>query len=68
MTANTLSLLSDFLTGNVVLLGFGNRLWSDDGAGSHAAEALSIVPGLTAIDAGFTQENYLEKVIRLEPA
>ena len=67
MTTNTLSLLSDLLTGNVVILGFGNRMWADDGAGSHAAEALARVPGLTVIDAGFTPENHLEKVVQSKP-
>ena len=67
MNTETLSLLSEFLTENVVILGFGNRLWADDGAGSIAAEALGRLPGLTAIDAGMTPENYLETVARSEP-
>ena len=67
MNIETLSKLSDFLTGNVVILGFGNRMWADDGAGSHAAEALARAPGLTAIDGGFTPENHLEKVVQSQP-
>ena len=68
MNTETLSLLSEFLDENVVILGFGNRLWADDGAGSIAAEALGRLPGLTAIDAGMTPENHLETVARSKPA
>jgi len=49
------------------ILGFGNRLWGDDGAGSHLAEALRDCPGVDAIDGGFVPENHLEAVVRTKP-
>ncbi len=59
--------LSEFFKGRVGILGFGNRLWRDDGAGSVIAEALSACPDFDAVDGGFVPENYLEKVIENNP-
>jgi len=55
------------LQGRVCVLGFGNRMWRDDGVGSHLAEALQACPGLDAVDAGFVPENYLEVVASKNP-
>jgi hydrogenase 3 maturation protease len=59
--------LCDFVRGRVCILGIGNRLWRDDGVGSHIAEALAEYPGLDAVDAGFIPENHLEEVVRKHP-
>jgi hydrogenase 3 maturation protease len=56
-----------FLQGRVCILGFGNRQWRDDGAGSRLAEALAADPDLTSIDGGFVPENHLEVVARAKP-
>jgi len=62
-----LSSLSTFLKGRVCILGFGNRLWRDDGVGSFLAEALQACPGLDAVDGGFVPENHLEIVAARNP-
>jgi len=49
------------------ILGFGNRLWRDDGVGSHIAEALQSCPGIDSVDGGFVPENHLEKVVQTSP-
>lgn len=59
--------LRNFLAGRVCLLGFGNRLWGDDGAGSLLAEELEDCPGVFAIDGGMVPENHLERVAACEP-
>ena len=51
-----------------VVLGFGNRLWGDDGAGSILAERLQEAnPGAPIIDGGMVPENFLEKVAAARP-
>ena len=60
--------LTEFLAGNVAVLGFGNRLWRDDGAGSVLAERLKDAhPHAPVFDAGMVPENFLEKVAATEP-
>ena len=59
--------LTAFIKGRVCILGFGNRLWRDDGVGSCIAEALQNCPNLDSIDAGFVPENHLEIVARKNP-
>ena len=59
--------LTSFLEGKVCILGFGNRLWCDDGVGSRIAESLSYCPGLNAVDGGSVPETHLEKVVCTEP-
>jgi hydrogenase 3 maturation protease len=51
------------------VLGFGNRLWRDDGAGSVLAERLlDARPGAAVFDGGMVPENFLEKVANTNPA
>ena len=52
----------------LAVLGMGNRLWGDDGAGSVLAERLkSAQPGLAVFDGGMVPENFLEKVAVTQP-
>lgn len=61
-------ILSGSLAGTVAVLGFGNRLWRDDGAGSVLAERLkSACPEAVVFDGGMVPENYLEKVAAAKP-
>jgi len=59
--------LTPFLKGRVCVLGFGNRMWRDDGVGSCIAEALQDCPNLDSVDGGFVPENYLEVVASKKP-
>ena len=60
--------LKSHLKGKVAILGFGNRLWGDDGAGSVLAERLRAAnPKAAVFDAGMVPENYLEKVVASKP-
>ena len=68
MTPELHSCLAAFLRPPLAVLGFGNRMWRDDGAGSHLAEALGDRPDLIAIDGGSVPENHLERVVRADPA
>ena len=50
------------------ILGFGNRLRRDDGAGSILAERLQQEnPGAPVFDGGMVPENFLEKVAATKP-
>ena len=61
-------LAGDFLNRKkTTLLGIGNRLWHDDGAGSILAERLGAHQGLPAIDGGMVPENHLEQVVANKP-
>jgi hydrogenase maturation protease HycI len=51
---------------NPLFIGIGNRLRSDDGAGSILAERLQAKANI--IDAGTTPENYLAKIVALAPS
>ena len=59
--------LAPELTGRVCVLGIGNRLRRDDGAGSLLAAALAEQEGAAVLDAGTVPENYLEKVAGSNP-
>ena len=50
----------------IALLGIGNRLRGDDGAGSMLAENLSL-RGMTAFDCGIVPENFTGPLRRLSP-
>ena len=62
-----LSDLTPFIKGRVCILGFGNRMWRDDGVGSCIAEALQDCPNLDSVDGGFVPENHLEVVASKNP-
>ncbi len=51
-----------------VLLGVGNRLRGDDAIGSLITEELKDIEGLVVFDCGTTPENFIEPVVRLQPA
>lgn len=54
-------------TPKLTLLGFGNRLWHDDGAGAILAERLGARNGPLAINGGMVPENHLEQVVASQP-
>lgn len=56
-----------FVLMSVVLLGVGNPLHSDDGAGPALADLLSEVPDITAFNCGTAPENFTGIVRRLSP-
>jgi hydrogenase 3 maturation protease len=55
------------LKGKVIVLGIGNRLRSDDGAGSILASRMKDKVSFTVYDAGMSPENYLGKIIQEKP-
>ncbi|MBU1694796.1 MAG: hydrogenase 3 maturation endopeptidase HyCI [Verrucomicrobia bacterium] len=55
------------LAGNVCILGVGNRMRGDDGAGSWVAEGLAGRVSVPVFDGGMAPENYLEKIAALRP-
>lgn len=59
--------LKSHLKGKVAILGIGNTLRSDDGAGSILASRIKDKAPLTVFDAGASPENYLEKIIKENP-
>ena len=64
---NIIFTLTPFIKGRVCILGFGNRMWRDDGVGSCIAEALQDCPNLDSVDGGFVPENHLEVVASKNP-
>ncbi len=63
----TVASLAEFLRGRVCVFGFGNRMWGDDGVGSHLAESLQGAPGIDVVDGGFVPENHMEAVVSTDP-
>ncbi len=59
--------LAGHLVGRVCVVGIGNRLAGDDGAGSAVAEQLAGRVAGCVIDAGIAPENHLEPVVRDAP-
>lgn len=59
--------LNRYLSGKTIILGIGNTLRSDDGAGSVLASRIKGRVPFTVIDAGPSPENYLEKIIKDKP-
>jgi hydrogenase 3 maturation protease len=55
------------LVGRVCVLGVGNRMRGDDGAGSWVAERLAGRVSVPVFDGGTAPENYLEKIAALRP-
>ena len=59
--------LRSHLSGKAVILGIGNTLGSDDGAGSILASRIKDRVSYTVYDAGSSPENYLGKIIKDKP-
>lgn len=59
--------LKEKARGRLVLVGVGNALRGDDGAGSLLAARLRKVGRSHLIDAGAAPENYCERIARLSP-
>jgi len=55
------------LKGKVIILGIGNTMRSDDGAGSILASQVQGRVPFIVFNAGTTPENYLEKIIKERP-
>ncbi len=64
---NPIIYLKDKLKGKVVILGVGNPLKGDDGAGSILAARLKGKSSFSVFDAGVSPENYLDKIIKESP-
>jgi len=52
----------------VCILGVGNRLRGDDGAGPRLIDKIQGCVSVACIDCGIAPENYLEKVIAIQPS
>jgi len=59
--------LKSHLKGKVVILGIGNSLRSDDGAGSILASRIKGRVSFVVFDAQISPENYLDKIIKEKP-
>lgn len=59
--------LAERLTGRVVVLGIGNPLRGDDGAGVRVAELLAEAAGALVINAGESPEDHLGRVVSARP-
>ena len=59
--------LRSHLKGKVIILGIGNALRSDDGAGSVLAGRIKDRVPFGVLDSGTTPENYLGKIIKEKP-
>ncbi len=58
--------LGEILTPPILVVGVGNRLRGDDGAGPALVDELSR-RGIQALDCGVAPENYLEKIVLARP-
>ena len=59
--------LSELLAGRVCIVGVGNRLRGDDGAGPRLIDARHPDASGVWLDAGVVPENYLEIIARANP-
>ena len=59
--------LKSHLQGKVIILGIGNTLRSDDGAGSILASRIKDGVPFLVWDAGLNPENYLNRIIKERP-
>ena len=59
--------LKAHLQGKVIILGIGNTLRSDDGAGSILVSRIKANKSFLAWDAGLNPENYLNRIIKEKP-
>jgi len=60
-------MFKDILKGKVMIMGMGNTMRSDDGAGVKLVELLKDKTDMLCIDAGTAPENYLGKIIKEKP-
>lgn len=61
------AILSDILSGRVVIACIGNEMRGDDGVGPFLARLIKETQQVRVIDCGETPENFLGKVIGLKP-
>lgn len=59
--------LRKVLRGEVCILGVGNRMRGDDGAGPALVDRIAGRVGAEVVDAGMAPENYLEVVVKKKP-
>ncbi|MBN2036914.1 MAG: hydrogenase 3 maturation endopeptidase HyCI [Chitinispirillaceae bacterium] len=59
--------LCSLCTGKVLLMGVGNRMRGDDGAGPLLVDTVKGRCRIECIDAGVAPENFLEKAVRAGP-
>jgi hydrogenase 3 maturation protease len=59
--------LKQNLQGTVCVVGIGNRLKGDDAAGPELIDRIAGRSRFHCLDTGVAPENYLEKIVRLEP-
>ncbi len=59
--------LSEILEGNIVLVGLGNILRSDDGVGVYLIQRLAGKVNAVCLDAGIALETYLGKIVKAHP-
>jgi hydrogenase 3 maturation protease len=64
---DTIAHLKEHLKGKVVILGIGNTMRSDDGIGSLLTQQIKDKVPFVVIDAGFSPENYLGKIVKENP-
>ncbi|MBM3235218.1 hydrogenase 3 maturation endopeptidase HyCI [Candidatus Poribacteria bacterium] len=62
-----IELLKSRLKGKVLILGVGNPLRGDDGAGPHLIEQLNGKIDADLLDCGEVPENFLGKIVQLHP-
>jgi hydrogenase 3 maturation protease len=64
---NLLGQLGKFIPAETVIVGIGNILKGDDGAGPKFCNVLRGKIASEVIDAGTTPENYIGKIVRISP-
>jgi len=64
---NLLGRLGKLIPAKTVIVGIGNILKGDDGAGPKFCSALGGKIAAEVIDAGTTPENYIGKIVRISP-
>jgi hydrogenase 3 maturation protease len=62
-----LELLTERLNGKVMILGVGNTLRGDDGAGPYLVKQLEGQVDAILLDCGEVPENFLGKVVEIQP-
>ncbi|MDD5292457.1 MAG: hydrogenase maturation peptidase HycI [Candidatus Omnitrophica bacterium] len=64
---NTKEQLSKILSGKVLIVGIGNSLRGDDSFGPALTERIEGKVKANCLDAGSSPENYIGKIIKLQP-